>query len=215
MKNIAFLISGIFLFFSCVNEDTKKSKEENSKKEEVGKSSADSLPETEWNGEYLKIKDGDEPKIKRKSQGSDFYSMGRVSLIIEKDSVDFKLFEKKKNLLTFTNGSITTFIKSAFNEDIKVQFKKNDIVVNHKGKYKVDTSGKANNSVAMTIKAGEHDQHKEYSLESGEVEIIHFSPRLGDIEMKINGIFKDDKGVNKKGQGIIKMNFEEAVMTAM
>jgi len=215
MKNIAFLIGGLFLLFSCTNEETKENKEVESKSEVVQGIAKDSLPEAKWNGEYMKIQDGDEPKIKRKSQGSDFYSMGRVDIDIENDNVDFKLFERKKNGLTFTNGSITAFIRSAFGEDIKVVFKKKDIVINHKGKYKVDTSGKANNSVLMTIKAGERNQHKEYTLESGEIEIIHFSPRLGDIEMKIDGTFKDAEGVNKKGKGIININFEKAVMTAM
>ncbi|WP_107037387.1 hypothetical protein [Brumimicrobium mesophilum] len=215
MKNIAFLIGGIFLFFSCVNEESKKNNEENSENKGIEQSSTDSLPETEWNGEYLKIKDGDEPKIKRKSQGSDFYSMGRVEIKIEKDSVDFKLFERKKNVLTFTNESITAFVRSAFEEDVKVVFRKKDIVVNHKGKYKVDASGKANNSVLMTIKAGEKSQQKEFTMESGIIEIIHFSPKLGLLELKIDGTFKDSKGASKKGGGMIKMNFEEAVMTAV
>lgn len=214
MKNVAFLIGGIFLFFSCVNDETKVNPDEKTQNEEPNSQSVDGLPDAKWNGEYMKVKDAEEPKIKRKSLGSDFYSMGRVDIIIDNDSVDFKLFERKKNVLTFTNGSITTFIRSAFEEDVKVIFKKNDIVVNHKGKYKVDPTGKANNSVLMTIKAGERGQHKEYTLESGQIEIIHFSPRLGDIEMKIDGTFKDSNGVSKKGKGMIKMNFEEAVMTA-
>lgn len=214
MRSVAFLISGMFLFYSCTNEESKEIKGEDAKKE-VEKSISDDSPETEWNGEYMRIKEDDEPKIKRKSQGSDFYSMGRVSIVIGKDSVDFKLFEKKKNSLTFTNESITAFVRSAFEEDLHFRFKKKDIVVKHKGKYKADPSGKENNSIAMTIKAGERDQHKEYTLESGEVEIIHFSPRLGDIEMKINGIFTDKEGKKEKGQGMIKMNFEEAVMTAI
>lgn len=214
MKNIAFLIGGVFLFFSCVNEDAKLRTEEKSKNEEVGKTSSDSLPDAEWNGEYMKIKDGDEPKIKRKSQGSDFYSMGSAKFTIGENTIVYNLFERKKNVLTFTNQSITAFIKSAFDEDIKVNFKKNDIVVNFKGKYKADPSEKANNSFNLTINSGEKGQQKEYSLQNGEADLIQFSPRLGMLEMEVTGTFVDENGKKEKGEGTIKMNFEHAVMTA-
>src|SRR5690554_7175320 len=107
MKKIAFLISGIFFISSCTSEQKIEGENVASQKEEVTTAAekADDLPEAKWNGEYLKVVDGDEPKIKRKSQGSDFYSMGNVSLIIEGDSIKFKLFERKKNVLTFTTRS--------------------------------------------------------------------------------------------------------------
>ncbi len=214
MRNVAFLISVVFLTFSCTSEEIPKSKETDSITQEK-ETPADSLPDSEWNGEYMRIKNEEEPKIKRKSQGSDFYSMGRVDLKIGNNKVDFNLFERKRNSLTFTNESITAFIKSAFDEDIKIQFKKNDIILKHKGKYKADPSGKAQNSFSMTIKAGEENQHKEYTIESGEAEIISFSPRLGTLEVKINGSFLKKDGSKQKGEGMIKMNFEEAVMTAI
>lgn len=215
MRSVAFLIGGIFLFFSCTNEKTSDNKENDLKDVESKETVADSLPETEWNGEYMRIKDEDEPKITQKSQGSNFYSMGRVKLNIGDDLVDFSLFERKKNVLTFTNGSITAFIRSAFSEDINLKFKKNDIVLKHKRKYKADPSGEANNSFLMTIKAGERGKHKEYTLESGEAEIVHFSPRLGTLDVKVKGTFVMEDGSKKKGEGTLNMKFEEAVMTAM
>ena len=214
MRTLAFLISGVFLIFSCTHQETEDEKNSETKKEELKKLTADSLPDAKWNGEYMKIDDGDEPKIKKKSLGSDFYSMGNVKLNIGKDLVEFKLFERKKNALTFTNGSITAFIKSAFNEDVHISFKKNDIILKHLGKYKADPTGKANNSFKMSIKAGETDQQKEYTLESGEAEILHFSPRMGTLEVKIIGTFSAKDGTKQKGEGTIKMNFEQAIMTA-
>jgi len=211
MKKIAFLISGIFFISSCTSEQKIEGENVASQKEEVTTAAekADDLPEAKWNGEYLKVVDGDEPKIKRKSQGSDFYSMGNVSLIIEGDSIKFKLFERKKNVLTFTTERINAFIKSAFNEDVHLTFKKTDIVTQHKGEYKADPTGKSMNSVKMTVISGE----KEYSLQDGVVEIISFSPRLGTLELKIDGTFKAKDGSKKQGKGAIKMNFEHAVMT--
>ncbi|PWH85637.1 hypothetical protein [Brumimicrobium oceani] len=215
MKNVAFLIASGLLMFSCSNEKNQTEEDIQTEKEEIQETVSDSTPDAEWNGEYMKIKDEEEPKVKRKSQGSDFYSMGRVDLKIGENQVDFKLFERKKNALTFTNESITAFIRSAFNEDIKVRFKKKDIVINHKGKYKADPSEKANNSFSMTILAGEQGKQKEYTLESGEAEIIAFSPRLGTLEMKIKSIFVKKDGTKQNGEGMIKMNFENAVMTAI
>jgi len=213
MKNFTLLIGGIFLFFSCTNEE---SKEQNSgvSNEEVLNTATDSLPDGEWNGEYMKIKDDEESKIQRKSQGSDFFSMGKIDLLIGGDSINFNLFERKKNSLTFTNQSLSAFIKSAFNEDIHLRFKKNDMLVNHKGKYKSDPSLKSNESFSMYIKAGEKGKEKEYNLVSGEAKII-FSPRLGNLEVKINGIFVDKEGNKKRGSGMVNMEFEGAVMTAM
>jgi hypothetical protein len=213
MRSLVLLFACVFFFFSC--QDKAGDKDLNGVQEKQETKKADSLPEGKWNGEYLKIDDGEEPKIKRKSQGSDFYSMGRVQLNIGDDLVEFNLFERKKNVLTFTNNSITAFIKSAFNEDVHLYFKKNSIVTHHKGKYKADPSGKTNNSIKMTIKSGEKDQQTEYVLENGEAEILHFSPRLGTLEVKINGTFSTKDGQKHKGEGIIKMNFEGAVMTTM
>ena len=212
MRSLAFLISGVFLIFSCTQQEEQKNS--NSGQKEVEGSSADSLPEGKWNGEYLKIDDGEEPKIKRKSQGSDFYSMGNVKFKIGDDLVEFQLFERKKNALIFTNQSIKGFIKSAFNEDLHISFKKKDIVVNHKGKYKSDPAEKANNSFNISIKAGKSGEEKEYTLESGEAEILHFSPRMGTLEVKIIGTFSAKDGTKQKGEGTIKMNFEQAIMTA-
>jgi len=213
MRGLALLISGMFLFFSCQNGEEEKSFNEVNSFEDQQTLNGDSLPEGKWNGEYLKIEDKQEPKVTRKSLGSDFFSMGSLKLTIGDDLVEFNLFERKKNILTFTNGSITAFIKSAFNEDAHIYFNKKDIVINHKGKYKADPSGKANNSIKMMIKAGEGDQKQEYILESGEAEILHFSPRLGTLEVKIDGVFSNEDGTKQKGKGRIKMNFEQATMT--
>src|SRR5690554_1592970 len=215
MRSLAFLMISMFLFFSCTNEKNEnRNNDDNSKEMVQEKQLKDSFPDAKWNGEYMKIDDGSKPKIKRKSQGSDFYSMGSVKLNIGDDLVDFKLFERKKNALSFTNRSITAFIRSAFNEDLNMKFKKEDIIIHHKGKYKVDPTGEADNSVKMSIKHGKKDQQREYTLESGVVEIIHFSPRVATLELKIKGLFVSKDGKKHDGEGTIKMNFEHAVMTA-
>lgn len=215
MKSVALLIGVLFLMISCSNEETSKENGTNLEKKVAKEKNLDSLPDAEWNGEYMKIKDEEEPKIKRKSQGSDFYSMGRVDLKIGDNKIDFKLFERKRNALVFTNESITALITSAFNESIKIRFQKKDIVIHHKDKYKVDPSEKANKSFSMHLNVGEKGKQKEYNIENGEAEIISFSPRLGTLEIKIKGTFIDGQDAKQKGEGMIKMNFEEAVMTAI
>ena len=154
-----------------------------------------------------------ELKPRKKSLGSDFFSMGKLKIDMEEDVIEFDLFERKKNILTFTNASITAFIRSAFNEDVHLYFKKNNIVTHHKGKYKVDPSGEANNSVRMVIQSEKDGQSISYQMETGEVEILNFSPRLGTLEATIKGTFSNAKGEKQKGEGTLKMNFEGATMT--
>lgn len=216
MRSLIFvLISSIFLLLSCKNESVKQDEENDGVKKHENESTnvIDDLPAAEWNGEYMKIDVDEEPKIKRKSQGSDFYSMGRVDFKIGKNIVDFKLFERKKNALTFTNNSVNAIIKSAFQEDLHVHFRKENILHNYKGKYKVDPTGKSNKSFRMEVVAGEKNQQKKYILESGEAEFIAFSPRLGTFEIKIDGTFSLEDGSEQKGEGSINMRFEDAVMT--
>jgi hypothetical protein len=37
----------------------------------------------------------------------------------------------------------------------------------------------------MSILAGEKDHQKDYAIENGEAEILHFSPRLGTLEFTV------------------------------
>src|SRR5690554_3129745 len=139
MRDLVLLTSLIFLLFSCQNEENIE--EKNIEKPKIDKTEVitiEDLPEGEWNGEYIKIVDEAELKPRKKSLGSDFFSMGKLKIDMEEDVIEFDLFERKKNILTFTNASITAFIRSAFNEDVHLYFKKNNIVAHHKGKYKVD-----------------------------------------------------------------------------
>lgn len=144
MRSLFFLIGVVILLSSCNTENTEESAKSKTSQKEKSEEPAviDSLPDATWNGEYMKIDDEEEPKIKRKSQGSDFYNMGRVDLKIGEEHIDFKLFERKRNALTFTNNSINAIIKSAFNEDLHVHFKKKALCSIIKGSIQLIQQGK-------------------------------------------------------------------------
>src|SRR5690554_8212069 len=118
MKKIAFLISGIFFISSCTSEQKIEGENVASQKEEVTTAAekADDLPEAKRNGEYLKVVDGDEPKDNSRSHGSDFYSMGNVSLIIQREAIKFKSCARKKTVLTFGSEGVDAFIETATQE---------------------------------------------------------------------------------------------------
>lgn len=211
MKNLTVLLMVLFALVAC----TTNSKEENSiDSEDIETTTVDSLPEGKWNGEYLKIEREEGLKRKKQSLGSEFYSMGSGHFLIDTDSIHFKLFEKKKNVLSFNNGSITALVKNAFNDGFKVVFKKDKIVNNSKGNYSVDKNGLKDKSVNMTFQTVLDGKAMELTLINGSVELIDFNPRLANLEFKIsNGVLQNEEGIEHKMNGSIKMRFEHAVMT--
>ncbi|PKR81917.1 hypothetical protein CW751_00855 [Brumimicrobium salinarum] len=215
MKKIVFIFCAVQILVSCTNErnhkeEVKKESEKTVKETENG--NLDSLPNAKWNGEYMKIEDTDEPPRRKQSLGSEYFNMGKVDFKIGEYHLDIKMFKKKKNILTFTTQSVTALIKSAFNDQIKLHFVKENIVSQPKGKFIVDSKQQKNKSVSMTLKTG---NNQSFVLEEGEGEIIEFSPRLGTLNVKIKGVFIDKNGEKHKGTGKINMNFEGATMTAI
>lgn len=215
MKNAFFILFTMAFFFSCTNEkatDEKTTENDNKSASEV--TTVDSLPDAKWNGEYMKIDSAEKKENKRKSRGSEFYSMGSVKLSIGDKAHDITVFERKKNGLTFTTESIQAFITSAYNENIKIRFNKQKIVTEHRVKYTADPTEQANQSFSMTINMGDQEKDQEYRMEKGTAEILDFSPRTGVLHVMFEGTFTDKDGNKQKGKGAIKMNFEGAVMTA-
>lgn len=211
MRQLIFFITGLVLLCSCQNNDKEDS---DSQKDDEKAMATDSLPEAKWNGEYMKIVDANEPKTSRKSLGSEFFKMGNVELKIGDKEMTYINFVRNKNVLSFTNSSIDAFITSAKNEQIHLHFKKNQIISNYKGKYKADPNGNTNSFFTMSISAREDGDKKEYTLQSGEADLIRFSTQLGIFVLNVKGVFTDKAGVEYKGNGKIKMNFESVVMSA-
>lgn len=209
MKKIVFVFSLVFLIFSCKNDKNKSQNSDGN----IDLHTIDNLPEGEWNGEYIKIKDEDEgERIKKQSLGSEFYSMGTVKFNLGTDSIDFKLFEKRKNNLTFSETTINAIITSASGDIIKVKFFKNKIIDNHKGNYKAANEATKNQTVSMTLTTQENDTETLYNLSKGTIEILEFNPRLATLEFKMNGTFSTTNGIEKEATGIVDLHFEEAIM---
>lgn len=221
MKKIAFLIGGVMILWACKSEnksDDSQEKEgqrvENS--DDFQQELADTALKTKWNGEYLKVQDEEEEKkVTRKSLGSDFYSMGKVDLEIGGENIVFDLFEKKKNVLTFTTETINAFISSAFSESINVKFKKKEVFKKAKGEYSFDADLSKNKSMNMKLERVGKEKNKTYTMVSGKANILDFSPRIGTLELNLEGVFEDNEGNQYNGSGRIKMRFEEAIMTAL
>lgn len=213
MKNLTVLLIVSFALVACNNVSTES---KSSVLDDVEETTVDSLPEGKWNGEYLKIESEDGPKRKKKSLGSEFYSMGSGHFLIDNDSIPFKLFEKKKNVLSFNNGAITALVKNAFKDGFKIVFKKDKIVNNSKDVYSVDPEGVKNKSVSMTFQTIVSDKAVALTLIKGTVELLDFNPRLANLEFNItDGVLQDEEGTTYKISGRIKMRFEQAVMTMM
>lgn len=211
MKKVVFLFFASAVLFACQNDKNTIS---NTIDEEVEALTLDSLPEGKWNGEYMKVEaeEDDVKKPKRKGFGSDIYSMGKVNIYMEQDTVLFQIFERRKNVMTFTTQKVRAFIRSAFNEDIHLTFTKDKIVTSPNAKYNADPSGEKNNGVKMTIKALVNDEIEEYTFTNGYIQITTFDPNLGNLVAEIKGEFENSKGEKQKTNGIIDMRFEEAIM---
>lgn len=202
------LICAVLFMTSCKGE----TKSGDTQDAEVKATVTDSLPEGEWNGEYMKIRDpDDENRPKRQSFGSDFLNLGNVNIDLESETLNIDLFEGKKNALSFHTNMIKALIKSHTNEYIELEFRKKGIFGNYKGKYNAASSSKTENGVQLNIKTGK-DNIKEYNLTSGTVEILDFSPQNGILEANIDGEFKAQDGSQIKGKGKIKMSFDIHVM---
>ena len=203
---IVLLGMGIFLVSCRSNEASETSSEK------VKITHYDSLPEGKWNGEYIEIVDEDRPEIKRKSLGSDFYNMGKAHIEIDGDSLDFRTFEKKRNVLSFTKTRIKAFIQNAFNERVVIQFNKKGIDTNFKGKYKGAMNNDGNQTFTLTVFKNVDGKEVEYQLQSGSAELIDFQPRLGNFEFTVKGRLISEEGTELPIEVDINIRFEEAIM---
>ena len=210
MKQLIFFIGVLISFSSCQNKEKEDALQKNGEKVMT----TDHLPDAEWNGEYMKIKDANEPEVNRKSLGSEYFNMGKVALKIGNNEISYINFTKSKTVLSFSEKSINAFITNDQDEQIHLHFKKENILSNYKGKYKADPKGKSNASFKMSITKNEDGEKQVYTLQSGEAEIIEFSTQIATFVMNLKGIFINEGGTAYKGEGEIKMDFETAVMTA-
>lgn len=209
MKKFAALTLVASSFFACQNEQTK----EVSTEEGVFETTTDSLPEGKWNGEYMRIEDGEKDnRAKKQSFGSEMYSMGTLKFFIDKDTINFTSYTKNKTALVFTTTEIRAFIRSSFNEEVQLFFKKDNIITKGKGKYKADPTGTIKNGVKMTMNVKVNNEQVEYVLENGEIELLEFDPQITKFHALVSGDFKSKSGDIKKGKGEIDILFEEAIM---
>lgn len=215
MKKIVILSLGIILFSSCQQGNEEQQYQKEDLESDVEIITVDSLPDAKWNGEYMKIESQDREKgTRRQSYGADMYNMGTMKIFLNgKDTINFSIYERRKNVLTFNSSNLRLFIRSAFEEDVHLHFQKNNIVTQAKGKYKVDPTQQANNSVFMRIYATVGDEKKEFTMQKGEIEIKNFDVQLSRIELALEGTFITDSGEEIKGSGEMNLLFEESIMT--
>ncbi|MBW7868775.1 MAG: hypothetical protein H3C31_10660 [Brumimicrobium sp.] len=199
------IIASITLFFpSCKNETNKN-------KQSTDVLTYDSLPKGKWNGEYIRVKDDAEKKIKKKGNSSEFLHLGEVKLTLDQEIIDITLFEGKLNALSFNSSTINTLIKGTEGEEIQVYFKNNTTILTHyKGDYTADPEQNEKKGVKMIVRLGE----KTYTLTKGNVQIIDFNPQGGIIEFSVKGEFSDTENSTIKGKGNVKMRFETSIRLA-
>ncbi|GEM_PF-2302203 len=204
MKRLIFLVA-IAVFCACDNEGEKE------KEQEV--MTTDQLPEGEWNGEYVEVKDtvAEKKKPKKKSKGSAYFSMGMVE--VEADTMHFSidLFDQKKNYVTISENSLMMRIKSAQRDFLVIQLKKSNIVGNYAGTYPIDRDGKKMPSSAIDFNRLASKNQLQLTMVSGSTELESFSPRLGKAVLQAKGTFEDASGNTFPGSVNVDMRFESVV----
>lgn len=211
MRQLVFVISGLVLCYSCQNSNDKE--KDHADKEKI--MLTDSLPDAEWNGEYMKVKDDeDDEKDKRstRSMGSKYYKIGEVNLQIGNHELKFINFLGNRNVLSFTKNSIKAIITNDQNEQIELHLKKEGILSNFKGTYKGSVQGTSNASLTMMVTIEKGGGKKKYNLQSGTGKLIEFSPRNGKFEMDLEGVFTDKSDKKYNGDAEIKIQFENVAM---
>lgn len=207
MKKVMFIFT-IATLFAC------KSESENTTDQEI-KTSVDQLPEGEWNGEYIEIKDtlDDDKKPKKKSKGADYFNMGTVKVTIDTAEFSIDLFDQKKNHLTINRNSLMMRIKSAQRDFISITIKKPDVLNNPVRSYTIDADGSKPTSSAIDFSRLLIDEPLMLTMVSGTTTLEEFSAGLGKVVLKAEGKFKDEKGELHDGKVIVNMRFESVVST--
>lgn len=207
MMEKALIVIITVLFFSCNNE--------NGVSETGGTTAVDSLPKGEWNGEYFEIKDTleQEKKPKKKSHGSEFFNMGTVEVNVDTMHYSIDLFDQKKNHVTISQNSLGMRIKSAQRDFLSIQLKKPDIMNNYAGTYKIDRNGTKPTSSAIDFSRLSEKNEMQLIMVSGSTIVESFSPRLGKMVLKAEGVFEDAEGNTKPGKIKVNMRFESVVST--
>lgn len=208
MKEILFIMLCVAVF-ACKN-DSDSQKKSSSKKITV-----DSLPDGEWNGEYIEVTDSlaEEKKPKKKSHGAEYFNMGTVEVTVDEKTFSIDLFEQKKNHLTINRNSLVMRIKSAQRDYLSIQLKKPDILTDPTGEYKIDADGSKPTSSALDFNRLALDDQTMVTMVSGKTTVESFSPRLGKIVLKAEGMFEDKEGNKHPGTVKVNMRFESVVST--
>lgn len=207
MKKVIFIFT-IATLFAC------KSESENTTDQEV-ETTVDQLPEGEWNGEYIEIKDtlDEDKKPKKKSKGADYFNMGTVKVTMDTAEFSIDLFDQKKNHLTINRNSLMMRIKSAQRDFISITIKKPDVLNNPVRSYTIDPDGSKPTSSAIDFSRLSIDEPLMLTMVSGTTTLEEFSAGLGKVVLKAEGKFKDEKGELHDGKVIVNMRFESVVST--
>ena len=203
MKKV-FILMLVVAATSCDNQQTT---------EKVEQTTVDSLPEGEWNGEYIEVKDSvaDEKKPKRKSNGSEYYNMGKVEVTVDTVEFSIDLFDRRKNHITIAENSLSMRIKSAQQDYLSIKVAKPGIVSNYPGVYEIDPDGKKSMYSAIDFNRLSSENRMNVTMISGETTLESFSPRLGKVILTAEGTFKDRDGNTFPGKVNINMRFESVV----
>lgn len=208
MKKIVFFVLGAAIF-ACKN-DTDSQTESMPQQTTV-----DSLPDGEWNGEYIAVKDSlaEEKKPKKQSRGAEYFNMGTVEVTVDTMEFSIDLFDQKKNHLTINRNSLVMRIKSAQRDYVSIQLKKPDILNEPLGTYQIDADGSKPTSSAVDFNRLSLKNRTVVNMISGSTTLKSFSPRLGKVELEAKGTFEDRDGNKYPGKVFVKMRFESVVST--
>lgn len=201
--NLIYLL-GFFLVACSGNTDNEKE-------------SYDDLPDGKWNGEYMEVEtdDSEEDKKKpsKKSQGSEYLNLGKVTFKIGDKSDKISLFNKRKNDIIINKNKISIRVNDANDQSFKIVLFKDKIYENPKGKYAIVPQNKENNrGVSILYTDNLSDENNTYEFIKGSADVKQLKFKSGKFVFTLKGKAKNTKsGETTPVELDIDMRFETVV----
>lgn len=208
MKKIFILFIGIAFLFSCTNHAKKNGtpgKQETSANKDTTGILSSQQKKGKFNGEYIQVPSKDTEKDRQMTLGSDYFSMGKVNFTLGSGNFSIKLFYKEGTVLTFSYNYINTFIQSSSGKKMHLHLTTSS--ANAVGTYIAKIHSTTPKTASLTLSY----HQKKYTLISGKVKVISFSPKKAKLHITVDGKVKDSNGKIQSIKGVMDVSYGEAI----
>lgn len=182
-KNLIFFLG---LFFIACSGNNKKDNELDSE-----------LLEGQWNGEYVEVRgenpeENEKKRPSKKSQGSEYLNLGKVTFEIGGNSNKISFFNKRKNDVVINENKISIRVNDANDQSFKIILFKDKIFENPRGKYAVVVENKkCKNGVSIVYTNNLTDKNTTYEFIKGSAEVNQLKFDSGEFVFTVKGTAKN------------------------